>query len=128
MSSVAMPEVEYVSQKMFDIRFDDIKYRTNTDRERMEDRLDKFQAIMEKNFAEMRTVISDFRGEVQGEIKELRGEIKNLNIRVDGVEKRIDGVEKRIDDINQSQNKWFSLFGVLLTVISIAFTVVAFFK
>ena len=32
-------EVEYVPQKIFDLQLDNLKYRTNIDRERMDDKL-----------------------------------------------------------------------------------------
>ena len=160
MSNGNLAEAEYVSQKIFDLRLDDIKYRTSTERERMDDKLDRFQAIMEKNFAEMRSMISEFRVElkgvqgdikaldkkvegeikelrgeikaldkkVDGDIKELRGEIKALDQKIDGVNVRVDSVEKRIDDLHQSHNKWFALFGILFTIITIATSILAFFK
>ena len=115
-------EVEYVPQKVFDLQIDDIKYRTNTERERINDRLDKFEAVIGKNFADMKTMLSDFRVEmkdIKGEIKEVRGEIKALDGKIDGVNKRVDGLEKRFDDMKEYQNKWFSLFGILFTAAAI---------
>ena len=115
-------EVEYVPQKVFDLQIDDIKYRTNMERERIDDRLDKFEAVIGKNFADMKTMLSDFRVEmkdIKGEIKEVRGEIKALDKKIDGVNKRVDGLEKRFDDMKEYQNKWFSLFGILFTAAAI---------
>ena len=56
-------EVEYVPQKIFDLQLDNLKYRTNIDRERMDDKLDKFQAIMEKNFSEIKSEIKANKAE-----------------------------------------------------------------
>ncbi|MBR2207462.1 MAG: hypothetical protein IJ859_01495 [Synergistaceae bacterium] len=131
MSNSNLAEVEYVSQKMFDLRLDDIKYRTSTERERMDDKLDRFQAIMEKNFAEMHSMINEFRVElkgIEGDIKELKGDIKALDEKIDAVNMRVDSVEKRIDDLHQSHNKWFTLFGILFTIITVATSILAFFK
>ena len=74
-----LAEAEYVSQKMFDLRLDDIQYRTSNERERMDDKLDRFQAIMEKNFAEMHSMINEFRVELKG----VQGDIRALDKKVD---------------------------------------------
>ena len=37
---------------------------------------------------------------------------------------RIDGVDKRIDDLHQSQNKWFTLLGLLITIVPIAIAII----
>ena len=112
-------EVEYVPQKVFDLQIDDIKYRTNTERERTDDKLDKIQAVMEKNFAEMKTMFI----EVHSEIKRIEAKIDKvedtLNLAIMGTHDRIDALEKRFDDMKEYQNKWFSLFGILFTAAAI---------
>ena len=112
-------EVEYVPQKIFDLQLDDLKYRTNTERERMDDRLDKFQAVMEKNFAEMKSVIVEMRGEIKVLDKKIDNVEEKLTGSINGTNKRIDGLEKRFDDMKEHQNKWFTVFGILFSVAAI---------
>ena len=101
-------EVEYVPQKIFDLKLESMKEKAGYDKEITEEKLDKFQAVMEKNFATM-----------QASINNLHGEIKVLDEKIDGVNKRVDGLEKRFDDMKEYQNKWFSLFGILFTAAAI---------
>ena len=110
---------EYVPQKIFDLQLDDLKYRTNTERERMDDRLDKFQAVMEKNFAEMKSVIVEMRGEIKVLDKKIDNVEEKLTGSINGTNKRIDGLEKRFDDMKEHQNKWFTVFGILFSVAAI---------
>ena len=112
-------EVEYVPQKIFDLQLDDLKYRTNTERERMDDRLDKFQAVMEKNFAEMKSVIVEMRGEIKVLDKKIDNVEEKLTGSINGTNKRIDGLEKRFDDMKEHQNKWFTVFGILFSLAAI---------
>ena len=68
---------------------------------------------------------------------------KNLNARIDTVEKKIDTVEKnlnekidtlgtnlnaRIDDLNQSQSKLITMFGVILTALTVLIAVIQLWK
>lgn len=101
-------EVEYVSQKIFDLQLKNLNDRADYEKDLTEERLDKFQAVMEKNFAEMKSVIV-----------EMRGEIKVLDKKIDGTNERIDGLEKRFNDMKEHQNKWFTVFGILFSVAAI---------
>ena len=76
--------------------------------------------------------IYKFEAVVDKKISELSGEVKRLDIKIDKVEASLStaiaGVIDRLDDIKEYQNKWFTVFGVLFTVTTVAFSVVAFFK
>ncbi|MBR1486527.1 MAG: DUF1640 domain-containing protein [Synergistaceae bacterium] len=130
MSETSTIETEYVSQKIFDLQIGNIKYRLDTERERVNDRLEKNQAVADKNmaevkemFSEIRSEINSVRSEMRAEIRELRseikGEIKVLYTEIKATDNRIDGLEKRFDDMKESQNKWFTVFGILFTVATI---------
>ena len=99
--------IDYVPQREFDIYIQNIKERADSDKELTAERFDKFQAVMEKNFSEM------------------KAEIKRVE---DTVSVAVMGLSDRFDDMKDYQNKWFTVFGILFTVITVAFSVVAFFK
>lgn len=105
-------EKDYVPQKIFDLQIEDIKYRTNTERERVDDRLEKNQAVIDRNMAEVKAMFA-----------EIRGEIKRLDTKIDGVENSLGtavaGVIDRLDDMKEYQNKWFTVFGILFTATAI---------
>ena len=106
--------IEYVPQREFDIYIQNIRERADSDKELTAERFDKFEAVVDKK------------------ISELSGEVKRLDVKIDKVEDflstAIAGVVDRLDDIKEYQNKWFTVFGILFTVITVAFSVVAFFK
>ena len=103
---------EYVPQKVLDLQIQNIRDKVTYEKEITDERLDKFQAVLERNFAELKT-------EMRIGFQELRGEIERLDERIDGVDKRIDGVDKRIDDLHQSHNKWFAILGILISVTTV---------
>ncbi|MBQ7196502.1 MAG: hypothetical protein IJS40_03740 [Synergistaceae bacterium] len=123
-------DTEYVSQKIFDLQLDNLKYRANTERERIDDRLEKNQAVVDKNMAEVKAMFTELRAEIhsvrdelRSEIKEVRnelkGDIKVLSVEIKSTNERITGLEKRFDDMKEYQNKWFAVFGILFTVATI---------
>jgi len=102
-------ETEYVSQKIFDLQLDNLKNRSDLERERVDDRLEKNQAIADKNMAEVKAMFAEIRAEineVRGDVKELRSEVR--------------GLEKRFDDMKEYQNKWFTVFGILFAAAIVA--------
>ena len=114
-------EVKYVQKDIFDEEIRNVNSRADYDRERTDDKLDKLQAIMEKNMAEVKAMFV-----------EVRGEIKRLDSKIDKVEDTLSiaimGLTDRFEDMKDYQNKWFTVFGVLLGVLTVAFSVLAFFK
>ena len=82
-------------------------------KEVLNERIDKMQAIMEKNVSNMKAEISD-----------VRSDVKVLSSQVNSIEKQIDGINRHIDDMHQSQTKWFTLLGVLVAIVPIAIVIV----
>ena len=123
MSETSTIETEYVSQKIFDLQLDNIKYRLDTDRERVNDRLEKNQAVADKNMAEVKEMFSEIRSEIKSVRSEIRAEISELRSEMKGEIKvlhtEIKATNDRFDDMKESQNKWFTVFGILFTVATI---------
>ena len=128
-------ENEYVPQNIFDLHIQNIKERATSDRELFDERFEKLQAIMEKNLSEYKAIAS----EINGKIEVLNEKIENnkvyfdekiehvtdtLTVAINDTNTRIDDTNKRIDDMNASQNKWFMLFGILMTVVPIAVAII----
>ena len=116
-------ETEYVSQKIFDLQLDNIKYRADTEKERVDDKLEKNQAVIDKNMAEVKAMFSEIhseikniRSEFRSEINSVRSELKS-DIRVLYTE--LKATNERFDDLKESQNKWFTVFGILFTAAAI---------
>ena len=118
MSTLTTPE--YITKGELDMRMGFSDQRTEllitSMKEVLNERLDKMQAVVEKNLAEHKSIAS----EIRSEIRELAGESRVLTA-------RLDSVEKRIDDMHASQSKWFTLFGVLITAVPIVIAVIQHF-
>lgn len=110
-------ETEYVPRELFDIHLQSIRDRANSDKEVSDERLEKFQAVMEKNFATL-----------QGQINVLSEKIDHvadtLGVAIDGTNNRIDNVEKRIDDLHHSHNIWFAILGFFAAAVPVAIAIV----
>ena len=145
MSATNAIETEYVSQKIFDLQLDNIKYRAETDRERVDNRLEKNQAVIYKNMAEVKNMFSELRNEMKNVRNELRSEINNINGELRNeiksvrnelrseinnvrnelksdiklLDAKIEATNERFDDLKESQNKWFTVFGILFTAAAI---------
>ena len=109
-----MMDVEYVPQREFDIYIQNIKERADSDKELTAARFDKFEAVMDKKISNM-----------EKEVSAVRGEVKALDEKLSTA---IEGLIDRFDDMKDYQNKWFTVFGVLFGALTVAFTVIAFFK
>ena len=112
-------EKDYVSQKIFDIQIEDIKYRTNAERERVDDRIARNQAVIDKNMAEVKAMFADIRSEIKSVDQKVDRLDEKFTILLHGTNERITGLEKRFDDMKESQNKWFTVFGILFTAAAI---------
>ena len=119
---------EYVPQKIFDLQLEDIKFRTNAERERVDDRLDKNQAVIDKNMAEVKSMFVEIRAEIRILDKKIDNVDEKLTASIQNTNDKISGLEKRFEDMKDYQNKWFVVFGVLLGALTLAFSVIAFFK
>ena len=102
-------EREYVQQREFDIYIQNIKERADSDKELTAERLDRFEAVIDKKLSEMKNEINAVN--------------ITLNTKIDNVEDRLStavaGVIDRLDDMKDYQNKWFTLFGILFTAAAI---------
>ena len=107
--SEATLEREYVPQREFDIYIQNIKERADSDKELTAERLDRFEAVIDKKLSEMKNEINAVN--------------ITLNTKIDNVEDRLStavaGVIDRLDDMKDYQNKWFTLFGILFTAAAI---------
>ncbi|MBQ6775039.1 MAG: hypothetical protein IJP53_01105 [Synergistaceae bacterium] len=73
----------YVRQDVFDAKMEALFNR-------LDGRINALSEQMEKNFANLRTEISNFKTEVKTEFGEVRGDIKALNARMYGFEKQVE--------------------------------------
>ena len=119
MDGTEILEREYVPQKIFDLQIEDIKYRTNTERERVDDRLEKNQAVIDKNMAEVKAMFAEIRAEIKSVDQKVDRLDEKFTILLHGTNERITGLEKRFDDMKEYQNKWFAVFGILFTAAAI---------
>ena len=107
--SEATLEREYVPQREFDIYIQNIKERADSDKELTAERLDRFEAVIDKKLSEMKNEINAVN--------------ITLNTKIDNVEDRLStavaGVIDRLDDMKDYQNKCFTLFGILFTAAAI---------
>ena len=67
----------------------------------------------------------------QNDISELKSDVKNMRVEISDLKgevrtlgTRLDGMDRRIDDIHNSQNKWFTLLGLLITIVPIAIAII----
>ena len=106
------------------------------DNERLEERLNRKFDTQANEFnqkiLEIRGEFGQRVSEIRGEVSEIHSEIKRLDTKIDKVEDTLSlsimGLADRFEDMKDYQNKWFTVFGVLLGVLTIAFSVLAFFK
>lgn len=94
------------------------------DKKLTDEKFDKFQMILEKNLAEYKTMIIEVNGRIDVLSEKLEHTTDSLTIAILDLDKRIDTMDKRIDDIRQTQNLWFSIFGIIATVVPIAVVVI----
>ncbi|MBR0232908.1 MAG: hypothetical protein IJQ47_02575 [Synergistaceae bacterium] len=76
--------------------------------------------VIEKDIAFLKKETSELRTDVNM----LKTEVRAISVRLDGMDKRFDSIDKRIDDMNQSQNKYFTLLGIMVAVIPIAVAII----
>ena len=118
MNGSSAVDVEYVPQKLFDIHLQNMRERADADKELTAERLDKFEAVIERKISELTS--------------EVRAMNVTINTRIDKTDAVLDNTVtsliERINDVKDAQNKWFTVFGVSLSLLTVAFTVLAFFK
>ena len=112
-------ETEYVSQKIFDLQLDNLKFQTNSESESVDNKLEKNQAIADKNMAEVKAMFAEIRAEIKSVDKKVDYIDGKLTVLINSTNDRITGLEKRFDDMKEYQNKWFTVFGILFAVAAI---------
>lgn len=115
---------EFVTRELFDTQIQSIKDKIEADKKLTDEKFDKFQMILEKNLAEYKTMIIEVNGRIDVLSEKLEHTTDSLTIAILDLDKRIDTMDKRIDDIRQTQNLWFSIFGIIATVVPIAVVVI----
>ena len=132
MNGSSAVDVEYVQRDIFDEKLRNIDDRATYDRERTDDKFEKFQAVMEKGMAEIRGELILLNAKVDHNNETLNVKIDKvddtLSTAVMGLIDRFDDMKGRFDDMKDYQNKWFTVLGVSLSILTVAFTVLAFFK
>ncbi|MBQ7069495.1 MAG: hypothetical protein IJM82_10065 [Synergistaceae bacterium] len=115
---------EFVTRELFDTQIQSIKDKIEADKKLTDEKFEKFQMILEKNLAEYKTMIIEVNGRIDVLSEKLEHTTDSLTIAILDLDKRIDTMDKRIDDIRQTQNLWFSIFGIIATVVPIAVVVI----
>lgn len=69
--------------------------------------------ILQNDSSTLKTDVRDLRVEVS----DLKGDVRTLGA-------RLDSMDRRIDDLHESQTKWFTLLGLLVTIVPIAIAIV----
>ena len=125
MNGSSAVDVEYVQRDIFDEKLRNIDDRATFDRERTDDKFDRLQAIMEKNFALLNAKI-DHNNEL------FEAKIDKLNEKIDKVEETLSisimGLADRLDDMKDYQNRWFTILTALGGVLTLVFAAFEFFK
>ena len=96
------PRQQYVSQDVLNIHLQGIKERAASEEKITDARFDRLEAILEKNTAEIKSEIkvmneridrnlAEYKavaGDIRTEISDIRGDVKALNARVDSFQHR----------------------------------------
>ena len=61
---------------------------------------------------------------LKSDVRDLRVEVSDLKGDVRTLGARLDSMDRRIDDLHESQSKWFTLIGLLVTIVPIAIAVI----
>ena len=88
-------------------------------------------AEMKRDISSLKSDVTELKHDVrilQTDVAELKSDVKDLRVEVSSIKvefrARMDGMDKRIDDIHASQNKWFTLMGLLIAIVPIAIAIV----
>ena len=99
-------ETEYVPRELFEIHLQSIRERANSDKELGDERLEKFQAVMEKNFATLQgqiNVLSEKIDRVSNTTNEKIDHVSDtLNEKIDRV---ADTLSTKIDRVESTLNE-----------------------
>ncbi|MBR1486622.1 MAG: DUF4164 family protein [Synergistaceae bacterium] len=126
-------------EKMTELRFDRFQASMERKFESFENRVDKrisglekridgVEARLNNKIDSVETKLNSRIDKVEADLKETRAELKGdinaLNQKIDAVAKNVINLEAsvnaRFDEIDKNQNKWFAIFGIALTFITVA--------
>lgn len=113
----AMMTPDYVTRGEFDIRQKNLEDKADYKEEIANAKFQSLERLLDERFAKLEAIIEKNTARQEGAIIELRGEDRAINA-------RLDSLEKRIDDIQQTQSRWFTLLGILITVVPILVTLI----
>ena len=101
---------EYVTRGEYDIRQRSLEDKAEYKEEIANAKFQSLERLLDERFAKLEAIIEKNTARQEGTISELKGENRAVNV-------RLDGLEKRIDDLQQTQNRWFTLLVILITVV-----------
>ena len=108
---------EHITRGEFDMRLKRLEENKEYKEELLKLRISGIEQLLEERFAKLEAIIGRDTARQEASLTELRGEVKAINA-------RIDGLDKRVDDLQQTQNRWFTLLGFLVTLVPIAVTLI----
>ena len=119
----ATAEIEYVPREVFNVHLQSIAEKNELER-----KIDVLDAKFTRNFDALNSKIDKVEATLNDKLDktkiELQGQINVLAERIDGVEAKltakIEGLDKSIESLDKNQNKWFAIFGLALTFITVA--------
>ena len=100
---------EYVTRGEYDIRQKSLEDKAEYKEEIANAKIQSLERLLDEKFAKLEAIIEKNAARQEGAISELKGENRAINA-------RLDGLEKRIDDLQQTQSRWFTLLGILITI------------
>ncbi len=120
--STAIHEIEYLPREVFDVHLQSIAEKSDLER-----RIDALDAKFTRKFDALDSKINKVELTLNEKLDktkiELQGQINVLSEKIDGVDAKltakIDGLDQRIESLDKSQNKWFAIFGLALTFLTI---------
>ena len=108
---------EYVTRGEYDIRQRSLEDKAEYKEEIANAKFQSLERLLDERFGKLEAIIEKNTARQEGAISELKGENRAVNV-------RLDGLEKRIDDLQQTQNRWFTLLGILITVVPLVITLI----
>ena len=123
-----MPEVAYkdtYEQEEFTYRIPMLRSEINIVR-RDVDTLKTDTAELKHDTSSMKSELTELKSNVriiQNDVTSLKSDVRDKGeVRTLGA--KIEGIDKRIDDLHESQTKWFTLLGLLITIVPIAIAII----
>ena len=115
-------------QTSMERKFESFENRVDKRISGLEKRIDGVEARLNNKIDSVETKLNSRIDKVEADLKEtraeLKGDIKALDQKIDVVAQNVINLEAsvnaRFDEIDKTQNKWFAIFGIALTFITVA--------